>query len=164
MKAIRVGLLLAMVIVVAAFVIADDKPWFDLEKCAMCTGMMAQEGLMDNMTWDHYLTKNGMMTVGTVADGYQEKYAAMKATMDKTVEKMKAGEEMYLCGFCTRHGELAQAGVNKEHFSTKAGEVSLMTSTDEKQIEEIHAFAQKTIDELAKMAAANGGDEKGQSD
>ncbi len=154
MKALRIGLLLAMVVAVAAFVVAEDKPWLDLENCTMCTGMMAQEGLMDNMTWDHYLTKNGMMTVTTIADGYQEKYEASHKTMMKTMEKMKAGEEMYLCGFCTRHGELAQAGVNKEHFSTKAGEVSLMTSTDKKQVEEIHAFAQKTIDELAKFMAA----------
>ena len=154
MKALRIGLLLAMVVAVAAFVVAEDKPWLDLENCAMCTGMMAQEGLMDNMTWDHYLTKNGMMTVTTIADGYKEKYEASHKTMMETEEKMKAGEEMYLCGFCTRHGELAQAGVNKEHFSTKAGEVSLMTSTDEKQVGEIHAFAQKTIDELAKFMAA----------
>ncbi len=161
MKALRIGLLLAMVIAVAAFVVADDKPWFDLEKCEMCTGMMAQEGLMENMTWDHYLTKNGMMTVTTIADGYKEKYEASHKTMMETVEKLKAGEEMYLCGFCTRHGELAKAGVNKEHFSTKAGKVSLMTSTDKKIVEEIHVFAQKTIDELAKMEAANGDSEEG---
>ena len=161
MKALRIGLLLAMVVAVAAFVVADDKPWFDLEKCAMCTGMTAQEGLMENMTWDHYLTKNGMMTVGTVTDAYKEKYEASHKTMMETVEKLKAGEEMYLCGFCTRHGELAKAGVNMEHFSTKVGDVSLMTSTDEKQVEEIHAFAQKTIDELAKMAAVNGDGEEG---
>ena len=130
MKALRIGLLLAMVVAVAAFVVAQDKPWFDLEKCAMCTGMTAQEGLMENTTWDHYLTKNGMMTVTTIADGYKEKYEASHKTMMETVEKLKAGEEMYLCGFCTRHGELAQAGVNKEHFSTKAGKVLLMTSTD----------------------------------
>ena len=164
MKAIRIGLLLAMVVAVAVFVVADDKPWFDMENCAMCTGMTAQEGLMENMTWDHFLTKNGMMTVCTVADGYQGKYAACKVAMDATVEKMKAGEEMYLCGFCTRHSELTKAGVSMEQFSTKAGDVSLMTSTDAKMIEEIHALGQKTIDELAKMAAANGGGEKGQSD
>ena len=161
MKAIRIGLLLAMVVAVAAFVVAEDKPWFDLENCSMCKGMMAQEGLMENMTWDHYLTKNGMMSVTTIADGYREKYDASHKTMMETVVKMKAGEEMYLCGFCTRHGELAQAGVNKEHFSTKAGDVSLMTSSDKKIVEEIHAFAQKTIDELAKMAAVNGGGEEG---
>ena len=76
MKAIRIGLLLAMVVAVAAFVVAEDKPWFDLENCSMCKGMMAQEGLMENMTWDHYLTKNGMMSVTTIADGYREKYDA----------------------------------------------------------------------------------------
>ena len=161
MKAIRIGLLLAMVVAVAAFVVAEDKPWFDLENCSMCKGMIAQEGLMENMTWDHYLTKNGMMSVTTIADGYREKYDASHKTIMETVVKMKAGEEMYLCGFCTRHGELAQAGVNKEHFSTKAGDVSLMTSSDKKIVEEIHAFAQKTIDELAKMAAVNGGGEEG---
>ncbi|MCH7689544.1 MAG: hypothetical protein IIA17_00685 [candidate division Zixibacteria bacterium] len=161
MKAIRIGLLLAMVVAVAAFVVAGDKPWFDLENCSMCKGMTAQEGLMENMTWDHYLTKNGMMTVGTVAEGYEEKYQASHKTMKEAVEKLKAGEEMYLCGFCTRHGELARAGVNMERFTTKVGDVSLMTSSDEKQIEEIHAFAQKTIDELAKMAAVNGDGEEG---
>lgn len=161
MKALRIGLLLAMVVAVAAFVVAQDKPWFDLEKCAMCTGMTAQEGLMENTTWDHYLTKNGMMTVGTVTDAYKEKYEASHKTMMETVEKLKAGEEMYLCGHCTRHGELAQAGVNMEHFTTKVGDVSLMTSTDEKQVKEIHAFAQKTIDELAKMAAAKSDGEEG---
>ncbi|MCH7947978.1 MAG: hypothetical protein IIC66_09310 [candidate division Zixibacteria bacterium] len=161
MKALRIGLLLAMVVAVAAFVVAEDKPWFDLENCEMCKGMVAQEGLMENMTWDHYLTKNGMMTVTTIADGYKEKFEASHKTMMETVEKLKAGEEMYLCGFCTRHGELAQAGVNMEHFTTKVGDVSLMTSTDEKQVKEIHAFAQKTIDELVKMAAAKSDGEEG---
>ena len=161
MKAIKVGLLLAMVVAVAAFVIADDKPWLDLENCDICKGMMAQEGLMDNMTWDHYLTKNGMMSVTTIADGYREKFDASMATMNKTVEKMKAGEKTNLCGFCTKHGELAKAGVNMEHFSTKAGEVSLMTSSDEKMVKEIHAFGQKTLDEYAKMMAANGDGHEG---
>jgi len=164
MKALRIGLLLAMVVAVAAFVVAQDKPWFDLKNCEMCKGMVAQEGLMENMTWDHYITKNGMMTVTTIADGYKEKYEASHKTMMETVEKLKAGEEMYLCGFCTRHGELAQAGVNKEHFSTKAGKVSLMTSTDEKIVAEIHTFAQKTIDELVKMAAVEGDSEESKTD
>lgn len=156
MKALRIGLLLAMVVAVAAFVVAEDKPWFDLENCEMCKGMVAQEGLMGNMNWDYYITKNGMMTVGTVAKGYMDKYKASKASMMEAMEKMMAGDEMYLCGFCTKHGELTHAGATLEEFTTKAGEVSLMTSTDPKIVKEIHAYAQKTIDELAKHMAAEG--------
>ena len=129
-------------------------PWFDLENCSMCKGMMAEEGLMENMEWENHLTKEGMISITVVAAGYEEAFERSMKHMEATGEKLKTGEEMYLCGFCQSYGGLHMAGANFENIKTKAGSIGLVTSHDPEVVAKIHAHGQKTIDEYNKMVAA----------
>jgi hypothetical protein len=135
---------------------ADETPWFDLDHCAMCKNMTAEKGLMDHMTWENYLTKDGMMSVTVVAEGYEKAFDRSMKNMQATSEKLMSGEKLYLCGFCQSFGALHLAGANFENFETEAGYINLVTSTDPAIIEKIHAHGQRTIDEYAKMEAAAG--------
>jgi len=137
-----------------------ETPWFDLENCGMCKHLMAEEGLMDHMTWENYVVGTGMMSVTVVAPGWEEKYKEMSAAMDATGKKLMAGEQMYLCGFCQSFGMLFATGkVKWEEVETKAGYVSLMTSTDPETIKMIQTHAQRTIDEYKKMETEHEGHE-----
>ena len=133
--------------------VPGEGPWFDLENCDMCKNMSSEEGLMEAMTWENHLTADGMMSVTVVAPGHEESYQRAMANMQKASEKMMAGEDMNLCGFCQSYGALHMAGANFELFETAAGEVSLVSSRDPAVIEQIHAHGQRTIDEYAKMSA-----------
>ena len=46
MKSVRIAAALAIVVAVAAFVVAEDKPWFDMKNCAMCTTLSSKPGLL----------------------------------------------------------------------------------------------------------------------
>ncbi len=154
MKAVRIAAALAIIVAVAAFVVAEDKPWFDMKNCAMCSTLASKPGLLDAMTWEHFPIANGVMQVGYCPDEYKAAFGQAMGEFAKVQEKMQAGEKVYLDGYCTTFGELAAAGAKMENFQAAHSSVTLITSTDLKLVEKIHAFAQHTNDELAKMAAA----------
>jgi hypothetical protein len=58
-----------------------------------------------------------------------------------------------MCGHCQAYGKLAMAGAHLEAVYGDAAEVSLMTSDDPEVVAMIHEFAQRNIDEMAKMAS-----------
>jgi hypothetical protein len=154
MKAVRFAVALAVVVAIAAFVVAQDKPWFDMEKCAMCSTMSSKPGLLENLTWEHHMISNGVMSVTVCPDEYKEALDQSMAEMQAVQEKIKAGEKVYLDGYCSTYGELMSAGAKTENVETSVGSVSLMTSSDPKVIKKIQEFGQRTIDELAKMEAS----------
>ncbi len=61
---------------------AAEAKWFDLENCAMCTGMMAEKGLMENMTWEQHNISNGILSVATVTPEYKEAFGRSCAARD----------------------------------------------------------------------------------
>jgi hypothetical protein len=159
MKRLRYPLALTILMLALPIsALAGDTAWFDLENCSMCKNMPAQEGLMEAMEWENHLTADGYMAVTLVAHGYEDKYQAAMTDMQKAGEKMMAGEKMELCGFCQSFGTLVMAGATMEYFETNAGHINLVSSHDPAVVEKIHAHAQRTIDEYAKMF---GGDEHG---
>ena len=135
---------------------AKDAPWFDMKNCEICKGMVAEEGLMENMTWESHVISTGMMAVTTVAADYHEAYKRAKTHMHEAIEKAVSGEKVNMCAACTSFGELHMAGVKFEHFDTESGEIMVATSTDPKLIEKIQAHAKRSIDEFAKMHADEG--------
>ena len=140
---------------------AKDKPWFDMENCEICKAMVAEEGLIENMSWENHVISTGMMAVTTVAADYQEAYKNAKTHMHEAIEKAVSGEKVNMCGFCTSFGELHKAGVKFEHFDTKSGEIMVATATDPELIEKIHAHVERAIDEFAKMHADEGDGHEG---
>ena len=129
-------------------------PWFDLDNCEMCKNMTAEKGLMENMEWENHLTADGLISVTVVAAGYEEAFGRSMKNMTATADKMMAGEEMYLCGFCQSYGSLHMTGANFEQIPTKAGMIELVTSHDPAVVASIQKHGQKTIDEYNKMVAA----------
>ena len=54
--------------------------WFDMENCEFCKGLMEDPQLLGNMTWEHHMISNGMMTVTTVKPEFMASY---KTAMEK---------------------------------------------------------------------------------
>jgi len=133
---------------------AQGDPWFDLENCSMCKTMTAEEGLMENMVWENYLTADGMMTVTVVDPAYEAAFQKSMLAMQAVGAQLAAGEEMYLCGFCQSYGGLVMAGADLENFDTAGGFINLISSQDPAVVEMIHAHGQRTIDEYDLMVAA----------
>ena len=128
--------------------------WFDLENCAMCNHLQAEEGLLEHMNWESHVIGTGMLSITTVAEGYEEKYKTARGNMMQTVKRLEEGEEMPLCGMCKSYGSLHATGkVNWEKIDSEFGHISLLTSTDPDVIAKIQAHAQTTIDEYKKMLA-----------
>ena len=154
MKSVRIAAALAIVMAVAAFVVAEDKPWFDMKNCAMCSTLASKPGLLEAMTWEHFPISNGVMQVGHCPDEHKAAFGMAMAEMGKVQEKMKAGEAVNLDGYCMTFGELLGAGAKMENFQAAHSSVTLITSSDPELVKKIHAFTQKTNEELTKMAAA----------
>jgi len=155
MKAVRIAAALAIVVAVAVFVVAEDIPWFDMKNCAMCSTLASKPGLLEAMTWEHFPIANGVMQVGHCPDEHKAAFGQAMGEMDKVSEKMKAGEKVNLDGYCTTFGGLIAAGAKFENVKAAHSSVTLITSSDPKVIKQIHDFAQRTNEELAKMAAAS---------
>lgn len=153
MKAVRIAAAMAIVIAVAAFVAADDKPWFDMKNCAMCSTLSSKPGLLEAMTWEHFPVANGVVQVGHCPDEHKAAFGQAMGEMQAVMTKMQAGEKVNLDGYCTTYGELMQAGAKFENIQAAHSNVTLITSADPKVVEKIHAFAKRTNEELAKMAA-----------
>ena len=153
----RRSLLLSMAVLALAAVSAgaQDTPWFDLVNCGFCKNLAAQEGLLEHMKWENFVIGTGMISVTTVEPGWEDKYKAAMAGIEDAAKRFQAGERFPLCGMCTAYGMIKATGkVKEEGFSTKAGDIFVMTSTDPDVIAKIQANAQRTIDEYAKMEAA----------
>lgn len=133
----------------------EELPWFDMEKCGICSHMLVEEGMLEHMTWNHYPFAAGMFTVTTVAPDYAAAYKTACAKMEEAGEKLAKGDEMYLCGHCSSHGHLMMGGAKAESFQTEAGELTTFSSTDPEVIARIHAHVEKTKAAMAEMEAGS---------
>jgi hypothetical protein len=129
-----------------------ETPWFDLENCAFCKNLTAEEGLMEHMTWENFVIPTGMMTVSTVAPGYEDKFQNAMKNMEETSKRLMAGEQLPMCGMCQSFGMIWATGkMDYKMFDTKAGHIELTTSSDPEVVAMIQKHAQRTIDEYAKL-------------
>jgi hypothetical protein len=150
--------LLAMVALTAGLLVAAEaeQPWFDLEGCSMCKNFAAEPGLMEHIEWENHMIASGVMTVSVVAVSLKNAMERAEKNMEAVGQKLAAGEQMPLCGFCTSYGKLMMAGVKVEQFDTKLGAVVLMTSSDPKVVEMIQAHAKHTDEEYEKIKKSGG--------
>ena len=132
----------------------DDVPWIDMEKCAFCKVITAEEGLAEHMQFEYHKLSNGMMSITVVDKEYVEPYERVEKKMEKLGnELMQATEMPYMCGLCSAHGEFYMAGLQPDHIRSKVGEIVIWTSDQPEMVEKLHAFAQRSIDECARMEA-----------
>jgi hypothetical protein len=152
MKSLIIAAALVAAIAVPALASpGQEKPWFDLENCAMCKALLAQPGLMDHMTWDNQLINTGMVSVCTVEPAYMDAYKKAGMQMEMVMKDLEAGKTMNLCGMCTSYGALMKAGAKTDEIMSGNTHVMTLTSTDPKVVDGIHTHAQRTIDEYKKM-------------
>lgn len=138
----------------ASAAIAEDGAWFDLEKCGVCKHLTATPGLLEAISWDNYVIDAGMMTIAVVPAEFADAYQKAEEGMHASGEKMMAGEEMHVCGMCMSLGQIFQSGkAHMENVQTKAGHVTLVTSSDAPTVAMIQAHAKRNIDEMKKMMA-----------
>jgi hypothetical protein len=149
-------LTVALVCAVAAPVLAGspttEKPWFDMQNCALCKAMTAEPGLMEHSTFDTYPTATGLVGVCTVDPAFKEAHDRANAKMMATMKDLEAGKDVGpLCGFCTSYSSLMKAGAKSEDFTSGNTYVMVLSSTDPAVIKKINTHAQRTSDEMKKM-------------
>ena len=132
------------------FAEGEEKPWFDMEKCAYCVHMNTEEGLMT----EYYDLKNGVLGVTTVEEEYMPAMMRVSEKMEKTSQSlMESGETPYMCGHCEAYGGFMMAGVMPEEVMASAGLITVWTAEDPEMVAKLQAFAKKTNDEMAKWHA-----------
>ena len=147
-------ILTGLALVLAGTALADEPagtPWFDMENCTMCKPLAEKPELMHHMTWEHYKVSNGIVSVTTVDSEYMDKFRECNQTMGAVAAKLRAGEKLPLCNMCMAYGELVHKGAKLEQVETRRGMLSLMTSDNPELVAEIHAWADRTNQEMAKM-------------
>jgi len=144
---------LCMAIVTAVAVTAgEDEAWMDMENCAMCKPLAANPELMQHMKWSHYDLTNGIMSVTMVDREYAKPYATACMAMEATEKQIQAGEKVPLCNMCTSLISLMGRGMQSDLVETDFGHVRVCTSADPELVADMHAWAERTRTEMAKMA------------
>lgn len=143
---------LALTLLVAALLIAGEKPWLDFNNCDFCKPWM-QNGLMNEMTHEQVNISNGVMTICTVPAARVDEYRKTSAMMNEIGKRAEKGEKVNMCGSCEAMGAIMTKGAKFEEVPTKTGSVMLLTSTDPAMVTELHNWSKKNLDEYAKMPA-----------
>ena len=139
------------VLLLAAVAFAGDAPWFDMKNCGFCKHLLDDPEMLEHCTWENHKISNGMITVSTVDDEYLESYRTALRKMEETGKKMQEGEMVPMCGMCQAMGALMMSGATYEAGDTKHGSFSLLTSDDPEVVKKIHAFVDRTNEEMAMM-------------
>ncbi|MEE9271489.1 MAG: hypothetical protein V3V49_14660 [Candidatus Krumholzibacteria bacterium] len=154
---LRLMITLSLVaLLVTAAGATGEKPWFDMENCAMCKGFTSKAGLMENVTWEHHDISNGILSVTVVNEKYLDAYRAAHAEMDKTVMLLQKGEMVEMCGSCTAIGACMMKGAKQEYVETSSGDVWIVTSDKAEVVAELQSWAKRSKEETAKMKATKG--------
>jgi len=146
-----------LVVLAVAATAGDEKPWFDMENCAFCKHIVAEKGLMEHMCFEYHDLTNGILSITTVDPEYQEAYERAQKNMEAVgAEMMKdpQAQPPYMCGHCEAYGGLIMAGVMPQHVKAAVGDILVWTSDDPEMVAKLHAFADRSMEEMAKMKAA----------
>jgi TusA-related sulfurtransferase len=131
-------------------------PWLDLENCAMCKPLMAEEGLMQNMSFAQYNISDGFVAVTNVEADYLEAYRKAHEGMNATVAKLQSGEMLELCGSCMALGACMMKGAKQDYVETPTGDLWVVTATDPELVTELHNWVKRNKEEMEKMKASKG--------
>lgn len=153
MKKLTTILMLTLLLCSGA-AIGQEKPWFDMEKCAFCKTISAEKGLMDHMTTEYHNISNGTVSVTYIDADFKEAFSRAQTNMGKVVEEMKTGTMPVMCQHCETMGTLFQAGCKQEGVQSRDCIIMVYTGTDSAMVAKIHDFGTKSADALAKMKTA----------
>lgn len=153
MKKLAIGsVVVSLVLMSFSMLAAQEKPWFDMENCAFCKNLAAEEGLMDHITkWEHHNVQNGSVSISVVDQECVEAYKRAMHNMEEVSKKLQQGEMLPMCGMCEAYGELLQMGAKWDEVESDNIFVSLMYSDKPDVVARIHAMTSRTNDEMKKM-------------
>jgi hypothetical protein len=151
---------LGLLVVLAAWAVAEEKPWFDMEHCEMCKNFAQYPEMMENMSWEQHKISSGFMSVSTVPLEQVDAYRQANAQCNALGEKLEAGHQVPLCGSCDAFGVLLMNGAKMEQVELKYGGVMLLTSGDSTVVAGLHAWVDRNTDEMQKMMQSKAGKEE----
>ncbi len=151
-KRVTLMLAAAFIVGVAAFVIAGEKPWLDMQNCDFCKPWV-ESGLMKEMTHEQVPISNGVLCLSSVSEKRFADYKKTSMLMNEIGKKAAAGEKVNMCGSCETMGSFFMRGAKMEEAWTKSGSAMLLTSSDSTVVADMHKWVQKNNEEFAKMAA-----------
>ncbi len=143
------GLILAFLGAIA--LAGDQTAWFDMNNCEMCQIWFGDAQMMQAMKWEQHKTKDGMLSITTVAPEYLDKYREADKAASKLGDTLRSGYQATLCGCCSVMGTSMAHGATMEHILTDNGSVLLLTVDKPEVVEEIHAIVDRNKMEMAKM-------------
>lgn len=142
-----------IMVAVAAFVVAGEKPWLDMQNCDFCKPWTAN-GLMTVMTHEQIPLSNGVLCLSTVPAERFEEFKKTSAMMHQIGERAAKGEKVTMCGSCETMGSFFGRGAAYEEVWTKNGSAMIFTSSDSALVAEMHSWVKKNDEEFAKMMSS----------
>jgi len=90
------------VLAMGTFALASTEgSWFDMENCGFCKYLAAEPGLLDQLGWEYFLIKSGLLSITNFPDAETKAaYGRARAKMEEVGKKMEAGETVPMCNFC----------------------------------------------------------------
>jgi hypothetical protein len=160
--ALTLSFLLLAGLALADHHLKTESGWFDFEGCAFCKTLLEDPGLMDNTTWETHAVSNGMLTIMTVAPGYEESMAKAAQAMNQLGMDMQNGKvnpmTVPMCGHCQAFGMTMMSGkVKMEEVRGDAATVQLATSDDEAVVKQLHDIVARNQKEMASMMGDHAG-------
>lgn len=162
MKKLTIGsVVVSLVLLSFSMLAAQEKSWFDMQNCAFCKNLTAEEGLMDHITiWDHHNVDNGSVCISVVDKEYVEAYKRAMHNMEEVGKRLEQGEMLPMCGMCRAYGELIKMGAKQDMVESGNVFVSIMYSDNPDVVAAIHAVTNRTNDEVKKMEQMKKGEPK----
>ncbi len=154
LKKLLIGALTLTLLTSLISIAADETPWYDFENCAMCKNLTLVPDFMKNLHHELVKVDRGFLMVTTADPGFVKQYKEASAKMNAVGEKLMAGEQLPMCGCCNAFGALLMKGAKMEARELKNGDVMLVTSDDPALVQELHAYVDKDMAEMAKLGAA----------
>jgi hypothetical protein len=135
---------------------AEEKTWFDTEKCAFCRQVGQQAGLLESMKTEYHDARTGIISVAYVGDDHWDEFGKARQGMQKVAEEMQSGTMPYMCGHCETLGSFYGRGVQIESIRSEKCILSLYSSADSGMVAELQAFGRRCAAESARWRAAAG--------
>ena len=158
-KALLVLLPVAILALVALALQAEETAapatkFLDPANCYFCQPLTQTEGLMDNLTFENFKIKNGVVAVTTYKPEWKDKYKAASAEMQRRWQTYDPAKPQPMCGLCAAWSKMPMDKLTMESVEFNGGDLGLTTSADSALVAQMHEIADKTnaaMDELKKM-------------
>jgi len=136
--------MIALILIIPLAILAQEKPWIDMENCAFCKCLTEDEHLLENMSWEYHDIDNGLLSITTVTPEFKDSYLKAQKAMEKLAMEMSTGQTgIATCGHCDYFGKLMMAGAHFELVESGVGYIMLITSEKPEILKMIQEFGRR---------------------